>query len=144
METKSITKIFEFSAAHQLYNDAWDEAENRRVFGECADLHGHNYRLEVCITGPVDAESGMIVNFRELSRVVNNCIIADVDHKNLNRDITWLEGKMTTAEVVVEEIWKRLSAELGKELPTVRLSKLVLWENSTSHSSIQNNILESL
>ena len=133
----TITKTFEFAAAHRLYNESWDDETNFSVFGNCANKngHGHNYILEVTICGEVNPETGMIINFRELHHLVREVVLHDLDHKNLNIDVPWLADKIPTAEVLVEEIWKRLAPATEASFAGVKLLRLDLWENSSSKAS---------
>jgi 6-pyruvoyltetrahydropterin/6-carboxytetrahydropterin synthase len=128
----SITKTFEFCSSHKLYNPNWSEEKNFEVYGKCANEngHGHNYLLEVSVSGPIDPESGMIINAMDLSEIVKNGVYKEVDHKNLNLDVPWLEGKMPTVEVLTEEIWKQIEKSLKTAHPHVELSRIKLWETS--------------
>jgi 6-pyruvoyltetrahydropterin/6-carboxytetrahydropterin synthase len=125
----SITRTFQFAAGHRLFRPDWSDAENAQVFGLCANPngHGHNYTLEVSVTGPLDAETGMIMNLRELKETVRERVIADVDHKNLNADVAWMRGAIPTTEVFAERLWARLEDVL-KATPHVTLERIVLHE----------------
>ena len=81
-----------FNAAHQLRDPGLSDDENRRLFGKCANLHGHNYVLEVVVAGQIDHASGYVLDLKRLSDVMCRQIIQDVDHRNLNTDVPWLEG----------------------------------------------------
>src|ERR1700757_1904104 len=81
-----------FNAAHQLYDPGLSDDENRRLFGKCANLHGHNYILEVVVAGEIDQASGYVLDLKLLSEVINSQVIRDVDHRNLNTDVPWLKG----------------------------------------------------
>lgn len=134
----SVTRRFEFCAGHRLHRTDWSEARNQEVFGPCSNPegHGHNYTLEVSVTGPLDAETGMIMNLRQLKTVVNDRILADVDHKNLNKDVSWMKGAIPTTEVFADRLWIRLRELLSKEAPQVLLDKLVLHETSNNKVTI--------
>jgi 6-pyruvoyltetrahydropterin/6-carboxytetrahydropterin synthase len=101
-----------FNAAHQLRDPRLSEAENRRLFGKCVNLHGHNYVVDVVVAGEVDAATGYVVDLKELSDVMCRQIISDVDHRNLNTDVPWLEGRIPTAENLALSFWERLDSEL--------------------------------
>lgn len=111
----TVTKIFEFEAAHSLPN--YD--------GVCNSLHGHGYKLEITVEGDVGVESGMIMDFKELKDVVQNRVIGLLDHQLLNDHL-----ENPTAERLVEFIRGRLtdSFDFGCELVGIRL-----WETSNSH-----------
>ncbi len=87
-----------FNAAHQLCHPGLSDEENRRLFGKCANLHGHNYLLEVVVAGEVDQASGYVLDLKLLSDVMSGQVIRDVDHCNLNTDVPWLKGRVPTAE----------------------------------------------
>ena len=105
-----------FCCAHKLHVPEWTDEKNWKVFGKCSNpnFHGHNFTLEVTVKGEVDPVTGMVINLRDLGRIIKNEVVEVVDHKNLNMDIDWMEGKMPTAEVFTIEIWKILSPEVEK------------------------------
>ena len=105
-----------FNAAHQLYDPGLSDDENRRLFGKCANLHGHNYVLEVVVAGEVDDASGYVLDLKLLSDVINRQVIQDVDHRNLNTDVPWLSGRIPTAENLALAFWERLQPELPEGL----------------------------
>lgn len=117
-----------FAAAHVLRNPDWDEGRNRRTFGACTGDHGHNYVLEVAVSGPPDEATGMVVNLRELDAVMRSAVIQDVDHRHLNRDVPWLEGTIPTAENLALAFWNRLEAAL----PPGSLTRLRLVESENN------------
>ncbi len=109
-----IKKSFTFEAAHVLPNHP----------GKCGRLHGHSYRLEVALEGPLQAEgaaAGMVEDFEVVSRVVKGAVISQLDHRSLNELLD-----NPTAELIVAWIWSRLAPELPA------LSELVLWETPTA------------
>ncbi len=113
-----------FNAAHQLRDPALSDEENRRLFGKCVNLHGHNYVLEVVVAGKIDDASGYVWDLKELSDVVCRLIIDDVDHRNLNTDVPWLAGRIPTAENLALAFWERLQPELpGGLLRSVRVAE---------------------
>lgn len=121
-----ITRRETFSAGHTLYNPAWDDERNRAVFGKCSNPsgHGHNYVLEVSLSGDVDPDTGFVYDLSELSSLVRKLIITDVDHRNLNVDVEWLRGVIPTTENLACAFWERLDANLpGGRLYSVRLGE---------------------
>ena len=80
-----------FNAAHQLRNPRLSDDGNRRMFGKCVNLHGHNYALDVVVAGKIDDASGYVLDLKRLSEVIYQQIIQHVDHRNLNTDVPWLE-----------------------------------------------------
>jgi 6-pyruvoyltetrahydropterin/6-carboxytetrahydropterin synthase len=122
-----ITRRVHFSAAHRLGRSDWSAERNREVFGLCANpnWHGHNYELDVTVEGPVDPGTGYVMDLKVLRERVEQRVIADVDHRNLNLDVPWLAGVNPTTENLVVAMWQRIAAELPAD---VRLVRLVLWE----------------
>jgi 6-pyruvoyltetrahydropterin/6-carboxytetrahydropterin synthase len=113
-----------FNAAHQLRNPRLSDDENRRLFGKCVNLHGHNYALDVVVAGKIDDASGYVLDLKRLSDVMYQQIIQHVDHRNLNTDIPWLEGLIPTAENLAMTFWERLKRELPQgSLRSVRVSE---------------------
>ncbi len=111
-----------FAAAHVLRRDDWDEDRNRQVFGACAGDHGHNYVLEVAVAGVPDQDTGMVVNLRDLDRLIRTAVVDQVDHRHLNRDVAWLRGTIPTAENLALAFWQRLLPALPEgALKRVRL-----------------------
>src|SRR5467141_4148311 len=88
--TLLVTRRVTFAAAHVIRRDDWDEARNLEVFGACARDHGHNYVIEVSVSGQPDPETGMVVNLKDLDRAVRESIVAHVDHRHLNHDVPFL------------------------------------------------------
>ncbi len=127
----NVTRRLTFAAGHILARPEWDEARNREVFGACSGDHGHNYELEVTVSGSVDAKTGMVINLKEVDRIVKALVITEVDHRHLNRDVPWLEGCVPTAENVALAIWRRLDGTL----PSARLERVRLKET-------ENNVVE--
>ncbi len=120
-----LTRSCVFSASHRLHAPALAEEENRRVFGKCNNPHGHghDYRLEVILAGPVRTETGMVYDLGELDRLIQEAVVARYDHRHLN-DLEEFRGRNTTAEVIVQTIWDRLC----RALPPGLLHGLRLWE----------------
>ena len=126
-----VTRRLTFAAGHILANPEWDNARNREVFGACSGDHGHNYELEVTVSGSVDVNTGMVINLREVDRIVKELVIHDVDHRHLNRDVPWLQGCLPTTENVALAIWHRLEGSLS----SARLERIRLKET-------ENNVVE--
>ena len=116
-----------FSAAHRLHRDDWDEATNRRVFDKCNNPHGHGhtYGLEVTVEGEVDAETGYVMDFAELKRLVAENVIRRIDRRNLNYDVDFLAGVNPTAENIALGIWRELAPRVS---PQARLVRVALAE----------------
>ncbi|MDP2955704.1 MAG: 6-carboxytetrahydropterin synthase [Longimicrobiales bacterium] len=121
------TRRVHFSAAHRLYRPDWSDARNAEVFGSCANpnWHGHNYELDVTVEGPVDPETGYVMDLKLLRDALEARVVKDVDHRNLNLEVDWLQGVNPTTENVVVAIWNRMAGALPRG---VRLARLVLHE----------------
>jgi 6-pyruvoyltetrahydropterin/6-carboxytetrahydropterin synthase len=130
-----LTRRVTFSSAHVLRRGDWDEERNAAVFGSCARDHGHNYVLEVSVSGEPDAETGMVVNLRDLDRVVREAVVDHVDHRHLNHDVPFLRGVVPTAENVALAFWSRLDGHLREAAPGARLCRVRLVES-------ENNMVE--
>jgi 6-pyruvoyltetrahydropterin/6-carboxytetrahydropterin synthase len=123
-----LTRRERFNAAHRLYRPEWSDEKNQEVFGGCSNpnWHGHNYELFVTVRGVEDPETGFVVNLKALSGLIRDRIISKVDHKNLNLDVDFMKGKMTSTEELAKSIWHELLhpvSELGAELHCVRLNE---------------------
>ncbi len=125
-----VTRRVHFSAAHRLHSPAFSDEENRRVFGLCnsPNWHGHNYELDVTVEGEVDPSTGYVVDLGEV-RAAAESVIADLDHRNLNLDVEWLEGTIPSTENLVVALWGRLAPLI----PRGRLARLVLWETPRNY-----------
>ncbi len=130
----TITKRVTFCAGHRLFNPAFDDAQNLKVFGECSNPngHGHNYVLEVSVTGPVDPQTGMILNLKDLKAIIDDAVVAHVDHKNLNLDVDFMRGTIPTTENLAQRIWDILSDRFGKNV----LTRVVLWESENNRFEV--------
>ena len=118
-----LTKRIEFAAAHRYIKPEWDEAKNRAVFGRCYNppAHGHNYMLEVTVSGEVDPKTGMVINLFDLKRVLL-AVIEEFDHKNLNLDMAHFNDRIPTSENLARVLWTKLEPQrdIGT-LQTIRL-----------------------
>ncbi len=108
-----VTKRVEFCAAHRYLNPAWDDAENRRRFGKAANLHGHNYVLEVTIQGTPSPDTGMVMDLKALKDLITEAVLDRVDHKNLNVDVPAFAGALPTPENLAVVIWDLLAPRLA-------------------------------
>jgi 6-pyruvoyltetrahydropterin/6-carboxytetrahydropterin synthase len=124
-----------FSAAHQLYDPDLTDEENRRLFGKCVNLHGHNYAVEVVVTGEIDAATGYVFDLKALADVISRVVIRDVDHRNLNTDVPWLKGYIPTAENLAQAFWERLKPELPDRL----LRSVRVWETDKNWAEVGDN-----
>jgi 6-pyruvoyltetrahydropterin/6-carboxytetrahydropterin synthase len=122
--TVMVSRRETFNAAHQLRDDRLSDEDNRRIFGKCVNLHGHNYTLDVVVAGKVDDATGYVIDLKLLSDVMCRTVIQDVDHRNLNTDVPWLRGINPTAENLAVTFWERLQHGLPDGLlRSVRVSE---------------------
>lgn len=122
-----VTRRFTFSAAHRYWRPEWSAEENQRVFGALTVTHGHNYVLEVTLAGPVDPDTGMVMDLAELKRIVGDAVIARFDHADLSADPLFAGGVIATTENLVRAAWDLLAPKLGVD----RLYRLRLAEDPT-------------
>jgi 6-pyruvoyltetrahydropterin/6-carboxytetrahydropterin synthase len=132
MPKVSVTRKVHFSAAHRLFRPEWSDARNRDVFGDCSNphWHGHNYELDVTVRGAIDPETGFVMDLKSLKAIVEELVVEDVDHWNLNREVPWLEGVNPTTENLVVAIWDRLVDRLTVG---IELEVLTLWETPRNY-----------
>ena len=128
----TITKEFLFDAAHKLWRHDVSPEENLKIYGNCAKLHGHTYRLQITIKGPVK-EDGMILNFTELKAIVTGKVISRYDHSFLN-DMEEYRDLPVTAENMAGYIFKVLDREMMSH--GVILQSVVLYETPTSWATM--------
>lgn len=124
-----ITKKLDFSASHRLYNPAFSDEKNQATFGPCNNPngHGHNYTLEVTVCGKVVPETGMVLDLKALKGLVQKQVIDQVDHKNLNVDVPFLNNIIPTAENLAVKFWDILEPSIQKE--GGRLYQIKLFES---------------
>jgi 6-pyruvoyltetrahydropterin/6-carboxytetrahydropterin synthase len=120
---------YRFAASHRLHTDRLSEEENVRVFGKCANPygHGHNYVLEVSVSGDVDPATGMIANLAELDSLVEREVIEVFDHHSLNEDVAAFRDVVPTTENLCIEIYERL-----KNFPKAKLERVRVQETANN------------
>lgn len=129
-----VTRRVLFSASHRLHNPDWSAIKNYDIFDKCNNPngHGHNYIMEVTVSGVPDIDTGYVIDLKIMKRIINEVIVDKVDHKNLNLDVPFLKGIIPSAENIVVIFWELLKNEFGEN---VKLSKIKLWET-------ENNVIE--
>jgi 6-pyruvoyltetrahydropterin/6-carboxytetrahydropterin synthase len=122
-----VTRVESFNAAHKLWNESWSEEKNAAVFGKCANknFHGHNYELHVTVKGAVNPETGFVINAKELGDIMKKNVIDLADHLNLNIDVAFMAGKLTSAENFAIGIWNQLEEEVKKIGAQMHCVKLI-------------------
>lgn len=123
-----LTRRERFNAAHRLYRDDWSDEKNLEVFGQCSNpnWHGHNYNLFVTVKGEIKPELGYVTDMKNLSRLIRKKVIDKMDHKNINLEVEFMQGKVASTENMAMAIWNELEArvkDLGVELHRIRLEE---------------------
>ena len=129
----SIYRWAHFNAAHRLHNDHWSDEKNKEVFGKCnnPNFHGHNYEMEVCLTGEIDPETGYLFDLSELKNIIKREVEDRYDHRNLNVEFPEFKDQNPTAELICFEIWKILRNKIDEKYDL----SLRLWE--TPRNSVE-------
>lgn len=109
-----VTRKAHFNAAHRLHNPEKSDDWNREVFGKCnyPNWHGHNYILEVTVAGEPDPDTGYVIDLGILKDIISKKILDPCDHRNLNMDVPFLKGKITSTENIVQEFYQQLKDEV--------------------------------
>lgn len=133
MSTVYVTRKAHFSASHRLYNPAWPDDRNQKVFGKCNNPngHGHNYDIEVTVAGAPPADTGMVIDLKKLADIIEEEIVEKVDHKHMNLDVDFLRGVVPTAENMAIAFWKILEPRITEG----KLARIRLYES-------ENNFVE--
>jgi len=120
---------YRFSASHRLHSEMLSEEENRRVYGKCNNPHGHghNYVVEVRVSGNVDPATGMIADLADLDGFVEREVIEPFDHKLLNEEVAVFRDGVPTTENLCKEIYQRL-----KHFPKAKLESVRVEETSNN------------
>ena len=129
-----ITRRARFNAAHKLWNPNWSEEKNFEMFGKCANKnwHGHNYVLHVTVKGVPHPDTGYCMDLKVLTDLIRDLIEEPLDHKNLNLDVKWLEGKMASTENLIIEIWGQLEDAIAEQ--GCKLHQLRLYETENNYA----------
>lgn len=123
-----LTKQYKFCAAHRYWNPNWSDEKNYQIFGEDVRIHGHNYTLDITISGPVNDESGFIVNLFELNKIVKLHVLDVMDHSQIQLDIPWFELKQPSTENMVVFIWEQIVTKIPNP---AKLNSIKLRETPT-------------
>jgi 6-pyruvoyltetrahydropterin/6-carboxytetrahydropterin synthase len=130
-----ISRKEHFNAAHKLYNPNWTEEKNVEVFGPCANAnwHGHNFELIVTVKGTPDPDTGFVIDLKKLSKLIRSKVIDELDHKNLNLDVSFMSGKMASTETLAMEIWKIIDPEITMLAKNAKLHCIKLYETPRNY-----------
>lgn len=133
-----VTRKAHFCAGHRYWRPEWSPAKNQEVFGACANEqgHGHNYSVEVTLSGLVDPITGMVINLTALDRLIQVHVIERLDHKNLNIDVPELAGMIPTTEILAGFVWDQIVSGISiARLVRVRVCESQdLWAERCGHS----------
>jgi len=131
MPVVTVTRVLRFNAAHRVHNPALSDEENTRLFGKCnnPNWHGHNYKLEVSVRGPIDETSGYVIDLGVLRAVVERDVVDLTDHRNFNIDVPYTQGIIPTTENVVVAMWRVLAPGVAPG----QLVRLRLWETENNY-----------
>jgi 6-pyruvoyltetrahydropterin/6-carboxytetrahydropterin synthase len=127
-----ITRRATFAAAHVLCRSEWSDEKNRAAFGEDVHEHGHSYVIEVTVGGAVDRDTGMVVNLSHIDDVLRRQFISAVDHRNLNRDVDFMQGVLPTAENIALAAFHRLETAFKP----ARLLKVRVAESENNSAEV--------
>lgn len=118
MTRVSVYRKEHFNAAHRLHNPEWDDETNKQIFGKCnnPNYHGHNYILEVKVTGEINPKTGYVIDLKILSDLINTYVLDVFDHKNLNLDVEFFKNLNPTAENICVVIYNILRQKIDKKL----------------------------
>jgi len=110
-----LTRKVEFAASHHYHNPEFSHEQNQRIFGKCNNPngHGHNYTLEVTVKGSVDAQTGFVVDLKQLKDIMNREVVDALDHRYLNKEVPEFATQIPTTENIAITVWKRLRDKLN-------------------------------
>ncbi|MBK7383428.1 MAG: 6-carboxytetrahydropterin synthase [Flavobacteriales bacterium] len=128
MSVVHITRRERFSAAHKLARPDWSAEKNLSTFGKCSNpnWHGHNYELWVTVKGEPSAETGFVVDLSRVSAIMHERVINKLDHKNIDLDVDFMKGRLSSTENLAVAIWEQLAEPmhaLGCSLHCVKLQE---------------------
>ena len=127
-----LTRRERFSAAHRVFNPEWTDKKNYEVYGNCSNpnWHGHNYELFVTVKGEMDREAGYLIDLKKLSNLIKKLVIEKADHKNLNTEVDFLQGKIASTENIAISIWNILYNEIQTLGVILHCIKIAETENN--------------
>ena len=117
-----LTKKYHFCASHKYGNSYWSDEKNYQVFGKDYDTHGHNYVLEVSLTGKVNPDTGWLTDLQKLNKLVKEKVTGVLDHSQIELKVPWFKGKQPSSEEIVVWIWEQLEPNIAEgKLYKIRL-----------------------
>mgnify|MGYP001439135084 CR=1 FL=1 len=127
MPNPFLTKVFYFNAAHQYGHSDWTKEKNWKIFGPDSKVHGHNYTLEVMVTGKIDKETGFIVDLGDLKDIVQKYVLDILDHSQFDIEVDWFKDRQPSSENLVKFIWSQVEPRLKNAI----LHRIRLHETPT-------------
>lgn len=130
-----VTRRAHFNAAHKLYNPNWTKEENESCFGKCANeyWHGHNFELFVTVKGRPSPDTGFVIDLKKLKVIIEEHIIEELDHKNLNLDVPFLKNVLPSVENMAIAIWDRLTPQLPEGVLLHKIHLIETVNNSVEY-----------
>ncbi len=139
MEKVRVIRRERFNAAHRLFNPTWSDEKNEHTFGKCSNKnwHGHNYILFVTVEGSIDPDTGYVIDLKKLSDIVKDKVVDKMDHRNLNLEVDFMKGVITTAENIAVKIYEQLEPEI--KTSTCHLHSVKLYETENNYVEYYGN-----
>lgn len=136
-----ITRKFNFSASHRVYNPSLSDEDNFKLYGKCSNPngHGHNYEMDITVSGDIDPEIGYVMDLTELKNLVDSEIINKVDHKNLNIDVGFMKGVLPSTENIAVTFWNQIETKINsqnRKLFSIKIRETL--NNSVEYRGINN------
>lgn len=127
----SVFRKANFNSAHRLFRSDWSDEKNKEVFGLCSNknFHGHNYTLEVKVTGEINPETGYVIDLKVLQDLIDEEVMEKLDHQNLNKDVSEFANLNPTGENIIVVIYNSLRPKLDSKYDL----KLKLWETEKNY-----------
>ena len=128
-----LTRRERFNAAHQLFNPDWSAEKNFKVYGKCSNpnWHGHNYELFVTIKGEINEKLGYVADLKLLSKIIKEKVINELDHRNINLEVSFMKGKVASTENLTISIWEVLSPHVKNMCAEIHKIKITETENNS-------------
>ncbi|RMH66382.1 MAG: 6-carboxytetrahydropterin synthase [Calditrichaeota bacterium] len=138
MEARRVTfyRVYGFSAAHRLHAPWYDEMKNFEIYDKCNNIsgHGHDYRVEVGVSGTPDARTGFIIDLVDMDKAVQS-VLDKLDYKHLNKEVPYFRDRIATSEHLIGFLWQ----ELEKALPAGKLYHIKLWETNNNYFEMERS-----
>jgi len=133
----TLSRVYEFSSAHRLHSPSLNDEQNLQIYDQCNNLHGHghDYKLEVSVTGEPDEQTGMIFALQRMDDLVRQ-VLDRLDHRHLDKEVEYFKNHISTGEVIIQYLW----IELNKLFPQNMLYHLKLWETSNNYFEIGKEV----